>query len=105
MKADRASIQANGQDLSYIEVELLDQDGNRSVQAANLVNFDLEGPGEIVAVASSDPMSTESYQAPYRRSYQGRCLVVVKSTEQPGEIRLSASSEGLQAETINIQTQ
>jgi len=105
MKADRASIQADGQDLCYIEVELLDQDGNRSVQAGNLVNFDLEGPGDIVAVASSNPMSTESYQAPYRMAYQGRCLVVVKSTEKPGDIRLSASSEGLEAGTINIQTQ
>ena len=105
MKADRVSIEADGQDLCYIEVELLDQDGNRSVQAGNLVNFDLEGPGEIVAVASSNPMSAESYQAPYRRAYQGRCLVVVKSTEQPGEVRLSASSEGLEAAVINIQTQ
>jgi beta-galactosidase len=105
MKADRESIRADGQDLCYIEVELLDQDGNRSVQAVNQVDFDLEGPGEIVAVASSNPMSTESYQAPHRRAYQGRCLVVVKSLKQPGEIRLSASSENLEAAAIHIQTQ
>jgi len=105
LNADQSLIQADGQDLSYIEVELLDQDGNRCVQAGNLVEFDLDGPGEIVAVASSNPMSKESFQAPGRKAYQGRCLVVVKATDQSGEIKVSARSEGLDTGKLIIETQ
>jgi beta-galactosidase len=104
MKADRSSIRADGQDLSYIEVELLDKDGNRSISAENLVKFDLEGPGKIVAVGSSNPMSAESYQSPFRKAYKGRCLVVIKASDQAGEIILSASSEDLQSASITVKT-
>jgi beta-galactosidase len=105
MKEDRSSLMADGQDLSFVDVELLDHDGNRSYNAGNLVQFELEGPGEIVAVGSSNPMSTESYQASFRKAYQGRCLVVVKTTREAGEIILTASSEGLQSATLSLESQ
>ncbi len=104
LKADRTILQADGQDLSYIEVELLDTDGNRSILAENLVEFELEGPGTIVAVGSSNPMSTESYQRPFRKAYMGRCLVVVKSTDQVGQIKLIAGSEGMPPAEISLET-
>jgi beta-galactosidase len=104
MKADRSSLEADGQDLSFVEVELLDNDGNRSYTAGNLVQFELEGPGKIVAVGSSNPMSPESYQAPHRKAYQGRCLVVVKTTREAGEIILTASSEGLQSANLTLES-
>lgn len=105
MKADRSSFEADGQDLSFVEVELKDHDGNRSYTAGNLVQFELEGPGEIVAVGSSNPMSAESYQASFRKAYQGRCLVVVKTTREAGEILLTASSEGLQSSSLSLESQ
>jgi len=104
LTADRSNIRADGQDLSYVSVEVLDRDMRRNTTAENLVTFTLEGPGKIVAVGSSNPMSTESYQASFRKAYQGRCLVVIKSTDQSGEIRLSASSEGLESDAVNIET-
>jgi len=104
LTADRSNIQANSQDLSFIEVELLDQNGNRSILAENLVNFDLDGPGTIVAVGNSNPMSTESYQSPFRKAYMGRCLVVIKSTDRAGAMTLTASSKGLESASIEIET-
>ena len=50
-------------------------------------------------------MSKESYKAPFRRAYHGRCLVVVRTTQQAGEILLTASSEGLQSATLKLITQ
>jgi beta-galactosidase len=49
-------------------------------------------------------MSTESYQASFRKAYQGRCLVVIKSTDQAGEIKLSAMADGLESSAITIET-
>ena len=101
LSADRTSIKADGQDLSYVTVELLDENEVRNPLSSNLINFEIEGPGTIVAVGSSNPMSTESFKQSLRKAYQGRCLVIVKSGYTPGEIRLKASSDGLtQAEVL-----
>ncbi len=95
LTADRSEIQANGQDLSFITVEVLDENGVRNPLAENLVNFEISGPGKIVAVASSNPMSNESFQKPLRKAWKGRCIVIVKSGMEAGEIVLSAKTEGL----------
>ncbi|MGD0583775.1 MAG: glycoside hydrolase family 2 TIM barrel-domain containing protein [Bacteroidales bacterium] len=102
MEADRSSLKANGQDLSYITIEIADKDGIRNPVARNLVRFSIEGPGTIISVGSSDPMSTESFKKPYRKAYQGRCIVIVKSERSQGEIRLKAMSEGLQGAEVII---
>ena len=102
MLADRTSIKADGQDLSYITVELWDLNGVRNPVAENLVNFEIEGPGSIIAVGSSNPMGTESFKQPLRNAYQGRCQVIIKSEKTPGDIKLKALSDGLSSAEIVI---
>lgn len=102
LTADRQRIQANGQDLCYVMVELLDQQGTRHPKAGDLINFSIEGPGSIAAVASSNPMSVESFQQPRRKAYQGRCMVIIKSDREEGTITLKAETEGLASSEIQI---
>jgi beta-galactosidase len=64
-------------DLTYITVTLADAKGIRNPSAENLVQFEIEG-GRIVGVGNANPMSTESYQLPQRKAWQGKCLVIVK---------------------------
>ncbi len=97
LTSDRIDIKADGQDLSFITVEILDDNNIRNPKAANLVNFEIEGPGTIVAVGSSNPFGLESFVQPKRKAYQGRCLVIVRSAREAGSIVLTASSEGLAA--------
>jgi beta-galactosidase len=104
LHADREVIHADRQDLSYVRVELVDAGGNRNRTAENLVEFSIQGPGTILAVGSSNPRSTESYRQPHRKAFRGRCLVIIKSTDTPGDITLTAASEGLQSAAINIQS-
>lgn len=104
MEADRKEIMADGQDLSYISVELKDANGTRNPLASLPVSFSLSGPGEIVAVASSYPKSTESFMQLRRTTWQGRCLLIVKSTNQEGTIKITASAEGLKPGEIIIET-
>ena len=92
---DRTELLANSQDLSFITVELKDGNGNIHPKAENLVRFEIEGPGEILAVSSSNPKSPESYRSNRRKAYQGKCLVIVKTTPEEGEIRIKATSDGL----------
>ena len=106
LSADRDSIEADGQDLSYVTVEIIDGKGVRNPLSQNLISFDIEGPGSIVAVGSSNPRGTESFIQPMHKAYQGRCMVIVRSENKAGEIKLKALSEGLQsAETVISSTE
>jgi beta-galactosidase len=102
LSADREKIQANGQDLSYVLVELLDEQGSRHPKAEDLVEFSVDGPGSIAAVASSNPRSVESFQQPRRKAYQGRCMVIIKSGKEAGTITLKAEADGLPSSELNI---
>jgi beta-galactosidase len=102
--ADRDRIEATGQDLSYVTVELQDVSGLRHPKAENLLSFAIEGPGVIAGVGNANPVSVESYRAPERKAWQGRCLVVVRSAKTPGNIRLTISSAGLPTASIVIRT-
>lgn len=95
LTADRYQIKADGQDLSYITVELADKNGLRNPNAAYPVSFSIEGPGTIIAVGNANPVSLESYTLPQRLAWHGRCLVIVKSDTKSGKITLKASSDGL----------
>ncbi len=103
LTADRTTIKADGEELSYITVELLDANDVKNPKAENLIHFEIEGEGTIVGVGNANPVSTESYQLPQRKAWQGRCLVVVvKSTHNTGKITLKAVAENIQPAEIAI---
>jgi beta-galactosidase len=104
LTADRDRIRADGQDLSFVTVELVDERGTRNPKACDLVNFELEGPGSIQAVGSTNPVNTESYRQPFRKAWQGRCLVILRSGQEGGEITLKAHAGGIEPARIIIRT-
>lgn len=101
---DRKQIAADGEDLSYVEVRVVDKDGNLCPNADTLVSFGLEGPGTVAGVDNGDPTSHEPFKATQRKAFHGLCLAVIKAGRAPGEIRLKASAAGLQAEPVTITT-
>lgn len=104
LSADRQSIKANGEDLSFIKVSIVDENGNIVPEANHLVNFTLEGVGSIAGVDNGYQASLEPFKANYRRAFNGLCLAIVQASEKAGKITLKASAEGLQSDTIMIET-
>jgi beta-galactosidase len=104
LSADRNKIRSDGQDLSYITVELTDNEGVRNPRAENPVSFELDGPGNIAAVGNANPVSLESFQQPQRKAWHGRCMVVVKSGTNAGKIILKATSSGLRSASLEIES-
>jgi beta-galactosidase len=102
LQADRMKIKSDGQDLSYITVELTDANGIRNPKAENLFSFEIEGPGRIIGVGNANPVSLESYKLPQRKAWQGRCLVIIKSETDSGEINLKVTSDRLIPSEIRI---
>lgn len=106
LNADRATIKADRDDLSYVMVEIIDSEGNVIPNADDiLVNFHVEGNGEIAGVGSGSPTDLSSFQKPHKKTWHGRCLAIVRPLEEEsGTITLIASAEGLDGATIEIST-
>ncbi|HEX8117427.1 MAG TPA: DUF4982 domain-containing protein, partial [Pyrinomonadaceae bacterium] len=105
LKPDRSTIDADGSDLSFVTVSVVDKSGLVVPRAKNRVHFELSGPGEIVAVDNGDATSHESFQAKERAAYNGLCLVVVRSKAgAAGGIKLRATSEGLTPADVTIKS-
>lgn len=102
LTADRTTLAADGQSLSYITVDIIDSKGLLHPKADNVVKVEIEGPGKVIAVANANPMSTDSFQQMQRKAWQGKCLVIVKSDTQPGTIKLKVTSEGIQSAQAEI---
>jgi beta-galactosidase len=103
LTADHATLQADGQDLSYVTVEALDADGRFQPDADHEVQFAISGPGMIAAVGNGDGQDAATYQGERRKLFQGRALVVVRASKQSGPIHLTASAAGLSDGSTDIQ--
>ncbi|MCF8335540.1 MAG: DUF4982 domain-containing protein [Bacteroidales bacterium] len=102
LTADRKNINANGQDLAYIVVEVVDEQGIRRPFDQRLVNFEISGPGKIAGVGSSNPKSVESFQQNKRTTFKGRCIAIVKAEKNKGTITVTAKSEGFPDNQIKL---
>ena len=102
--ADRKKIKADGTDLSFITVRILDKDGNLVPNADNLIHFDVTGEGKIIGVDNGLQTSHESFQANFRHAFNGMCLGVIQSTDKGGKIKLIVKSDGLKSASIEIVT-
>ncbi len=100
---DRRVIRGDGQDLSFITVEVLDKEGTICPNAENLIRFNLSGNGKVVGVDNGNPTSMERFKASERKAFYGKCLVVVKGEKRKGVIHLTAESDGLMKDAIEIE--
>jgi beta-galactosidase len=98
--ADRKKIKADGKDLSFITVRVVDKDGNLVPDASNLVNFKLSGPGFIASVDNGDETSHDPFKADYRKAFNGLALAIIQTKEKAGEISLTATADGLAPATV-----
>jgi beta-galactosidase len=102
--ADRKNIKADGKDLSFITVKILDKDGNVVPDADNLVNFKINGNAFIAGVDNGLETDHDPFKADYRHAFNGLALAIVQSKDKPGSVTFTASSKGLQGATVVLQT-
>lgn len=104
LTADRKEILANGQDLSFVTIEITDKDGIFHPNGSNRLHFEIEGEGTIAGVGNADIKDCDPYVGNTRKAWHGRALVVIKSTHNAGNIKLSVSSPGLSEAILNVKT-
>ena len=102
--ADRRVLRADGQDLAFVTVEAVDAEGRLRRDADNEVRFSVSGPGTIAAVGNGDGQDTAAYQGDRRKLFEGRALVVVRTSRQSGAITVKASSQGFSDGAATVET-
>ncbi|MGE5520499.1 MAG: beta-galactosidase GalB [Candidatus Dadabacteria bacterium] len=99
---DKKRVRLGDNDLVFITVRITDKDGNLVPAAKNSVQFKVSGSASIVAVDNGNPVSHEAFKGSQIHVYNGLALVILKSQNRPGNIKLNASSEGLESSTITL---
>jgi beta-galactosidase len=101
---DRTQINADGKDLSFVTVRVVDKDGNLCPLADNVINFKVKGAGTYRAGANGNPASLESFQTPKMKVFNGMMTAIVSSSDKPGKIILEATGKGLAKGVLEIES-
>ena len=100
---DRRVIAADGQDLSYITVEVVDRKGRVVPDAAVPCTVSVSGQGTLMAAATADLTDLEPKTSPKVTTWKGRAIVVVRSTAKAGSVKVSVKS-ALEPASITIKS-
>ncbi|HYM06587.1 MAG TPA: DUF4982 domain-containing protein [Terriglobales bacterium] len=104
LTADRTGLDADGQDLAFVTVEAVDEKGSLQINSDSKVRFAVSGAGTMAAVGNGDGRSPDPYSGDTCRLFHGRALVVVRTTRQTGQIKLTANADGLRASSILLES-
>ena len=101
--ADRTTIAADGKDISFVTVRVVDKDGNLIPDDGRLLNFKVKGAGSFRAAASGNPASLDAFHLPRHHAFSGQLVALIQSAEHAGEAVLTVSAKGLPSASIRIQ--
>ncbi len=96
-------LTANGEDLKYVTVSVVDRDGNLCPTDSSLVQFKVQGAGRFRAAANGDAANLDLFHLPHHHAFAGRLTCIVQSGRQPGTLTLKATARGMKAATLQIE--
>ena len=100
--ADRLQLTADGKDLAYITVRVVDKDGNLCPSDSRLVNFTVKGAGHYRAAANGDATSLDLFHLPKMPAFSGQLTAIVQTVEQAGEIVFEAKAKGVKSGKLTL---
>lgn len=103
LEPDRATLTADGADVSLLTVKIVDAQGRTVPVATNAVTFNLTGPGRLLGVGNGNPASHEPDKAKQRSAFNGLCLAIIQSARERGAIRIQADSPGLKSAAVKVE--
>jgi beta-galactosidase len=105
LEADQATFATDKEDVCFATASIVDESGMVVPSVARHVTFSVSGPGRLLAVDSVDLASHELFQTNQRSIFEGRCMALIQSTGQAGEIVLRAATANLPAATCRLVAQ
>lgn len=102
LRSDKKELRADGKDLAFVTVEILDSEGNPVPDANNTIHFDFTGQAFIAGTDNGDQVDHTSFQSHDRKAFYGRCLVIIQAKKGGGPIQITATANGLASATLNL---
>ena len=102
---DRSTLKADGEDLCYVNVSLVDKNGNPVPVDSRLVKVKVSGAGSFKAIANGDPTCLEPFQQPQMHLFSGQLTVLVQSGTEPGDITVEVSGKGVRKAILTIKSE
>lgn len=102
LEADRNTINADKEDLSFVKVSIVDKDGNLCPNANLPLQFEVSGVGNFKAVCNGDPTSLEPFHLPTMKTFNGQLVILVQSSDKTGLAKLLVKAKGLKSAQTNI---
>jgi beta-galactosidase len=100
LDVDRSQLIANGEDLAYITVKVVDKAGNLCPHESRMVNFSVTGQGMYRAAANGDATSLDLFHLPKMPLFSGMLTAIVQSSEKSGNLVFKATAPGLKAAQV-----
>ena len=100
VQADKSSLAADGQDLLYLTVSMVDKDGNLCPDADDELTFDVSGAATFKAVCNGDATSLEMFHLPHMRLFHGQLVVTVQSNKAKGKVKMDVKAPARNISTI-----
>ena len=101
LTADHTKLKADGQDLAFITVEVLDANGVVNPTADNLLTASVKGPATIAAFGNADIKDCDPYVDSTHKAWKGRALLVVRSTGEKGKVTVTVQGKSLSPKGIS----
>ncbi|AOW20130.1 beta-galactosidase GalB [Urechidicola croceus] len=101
---DRSELSADGKDLSFVTVSVVDRKGNTCPTATQQLKFEVKGVGTFEAACNGDATSLEQFHLPTMKLFSGKLVVLVKSGKETGEIQLKVKGKGLKSAQTTIKS-
>lgn len=105
LTADRDQLQADGKDLSFINVKIVDKDGNFCPNETRQIKFKVKGAGTFRAAANGNSVSLESFQEPQMKLFSGQLTAIIQSAEEAGTITFEASAPGVKSAKLTLKAE
>lgn len=102
LDADQKTLEADGIDLSYVEITMKDKNGNQVENASNRVEVEVTGAGRLLGLDNGDQTDFDQYKGTSRRLFNGKLRAIVGSTLEIGVISMKVSSPGLSPATLEL---
>ncbi len=102
LDADRKTIKADGKDLSYVTVSVVDKNGVPCPTLTNQLQFKVKGKGKYKAACNGDATSLEQFHLPTMKLFSGKLVVTVQSLKEAGNMELTVTGKGLKTATLSI---
>jgi beta-galactosidase len=102
LEPDRTTINADGQDISFVTVSIVDRNGNLCPNAMDQLNFTVKGTGTYRAACNGDATSLEMFHLPTMKAFNGKLVALVQSSHKAGDIELTVNGKSLKSGKVVV---